>query len=177
MKTVVVYESKTGHTKQYAQWIAEELKADLFEARTAAPDLLQEYDIIIFGGRLYATGIDGIHLITKNDAKLQGKHIIVWATGANPGRPEEMNPVWEKNLSSEQLSRIKTFYLRGGFDYSKLGTKDKLLMQMMKSQIEHTKHRTQDQEDLLKAYEVPVNFVNRDNIQPLLAYVRSLEAK
>ncbi|GEA31640.1 flavodoxin [Clostridium beijerinckii] len=28
MKTVVIYKSKTGFTKKYAKWIAEELSAD-----------------------------------------------------------------------------------------------------------------------------------------------------
>jgi flavodoxin len=30
-KTVVIYKTKYGSAKQYAQWIAEELKCDLFE--------------------------------------------------------------------------------------------------------------------------------------------------
>lgn len=31
MKTVVIYKSKTGFTQKYAEWIAEDLSADLFE--------------------------------------------------------------------------------------------------------------------------------------------------
>lgn len=176
-KIVVVYESKSGHTKQYAEWISEELNADLFEARAATVELLQDYDLIIYGGRLYIIGIDGVKLITKNEAKLKDKHIVVWATGANPGRPEELESVWKKNFTLEQLARIKTFYLRGGFDYSKLSFKDKAFMQMMKLNIKRTRHRSQDQEELLQAFKTPVNFVAKENIQPLLAYVRSLEAE
>ena len=33
LRTVVIYRSTSGFTKRYAEWIAEELKADLFEAR------------------------------------------------------------------------------------------------------------------------------------------------
>jgi hypothetical protein len=66
MKTIVIYKSKTGYTKQYAQWIAEELSADILPADKVSFQKLAEYDCIIFGGRLYAVGIDGLSLIKKN---------------------------------------------------------------------------------------------------------------
>ena len=31
MKTVVIYKSRTGFTKKYAEWISEELSADIFD--------------------------------------------------------------------------------------------------------------------------------------------------
>lgn len=35
MKTVVIYNSQTGFTKRYAEWIAQSTKADCFELSTA----------------------------------------------------------------------------------------------------------------------------------------------
>lgn len=35
MKTIVIYNSQTGFTKRYAQWIAEETGADCLELSTA----------------------------------------------------------------------------------------------------------------------------------------------
>ena len=41
-KVVVIYKTKQGSTKQYAEWIAEEVKADLFaRSEVKATDLLQ----------------------------------------------------------------------------------------------------------------------------------------
>ena len=37
---VVIYKSKYGSTKQYAQWIAEELNTSLFEATSIDPSQL-----------------------------------------------------------------------------------------------------------------------------------------
>ena len=31
MKIIVIYKSKTGFTKRYAEWIAEELKCDIVQ--------------------------------------------------------------------------------------------------------------------------------------------------
>ena len=43
-----------------------ELKSILFECSQIKPEDLLQYDTIIFGGGLYASGINGISLITKN---------------------------------------------------------------------------------------------------------------
>ena len=63
MKSVVIYKSRSGFVKNYAQWIAEELSADIYDASMVKVDMLLEYDNIIYGG-LYISGINGIKLIT-----------------------------------------------------------------------------------------------------------------
>ena len=50
MKTVVIYNSQTGFTKRYAEWIAEETGADCFELNEAKKKSMDEYDAIVFGG-------------------------------------------------------------------------------------------------------------------------------
>jgi flavodoxin len=58
MKTLVVYKSKTGYTKKYAEWIAEELSADILEVSKVNINILASYDTVIFGGSLHAVGIN-----------------------------------------------------------------------------------------------------------------------
>lgn len=62
----VIYKSKYGSTKQYAEWISEALKADLFERGNIKYENLYKYKTIIFGGGLYASGIIGFDIIKKN---------------------------------------------------------------------------------------------------------------
>lgn len=50
--------------------------------------MLATYDTVIYGGGLYASGINGVKLITKNLDKLKNKKVIVFATGATPTRQE-----------------------------------------------------------------------------------------
>ena len=132
MKIVVIYKSKTGFTKKYAEWIAEKLSADIFNAAKVNINMLNKYDAIIYGGSLYAVGIIGVNLITKNINKLKDKKIVVFATGASPLRDEVVSEVINKNFTTEQQKYIKFFYLRGGFNYSKLNPFDKLLMILLK---------------------------------------------
>ena len=175
MKTIIIYKSKSGYTKTYAQWISEELSCDIQEAEKISPDDFTQYQIIIFGGGLYASGINGLKLITQNFDSLQNKHIFVWATGSNPGRQEELDEVWKYNFTPEQLQKIKTFYLRGGFDFSKLSIPDKILMRMLKRKLKATKVRSEDEEGMLKAYQFPENYCNKENITLLVKNIRDLE--
>ena len=46
----VVYCSRYGSTKQYAQWLAEDLGADLYDVRRVYKEKLETYDTIVFGG-------------------------------------------------------------------------------------------------------------------------------
>lgn len=174
MKTVVIYKSKSGYTKKYAEWIAEEIKCDIKENKNLKLSDIQDYDTIIYGGGLYATMINGIDLIKKNFQELKGKNIIVYATGSNPGRAEEMNKVWEATFTEEQRNVIHKFYLRGGFDYSNLSFGNKILMSMLKKKLQSEKNPTEDEKDLLKAYDEPIDFTNKDNIKGILECINSL---
>ena len=99
MKAVVIYKSKTGFTKKYAEWIAEDLLADIFDVSKVTINMLTEYDTIIYGGSLHAVGINGVKLITQNIDKLKDKKIVVFATGASPSREDVINEVRDKNFT------------------------------------------------------------------------------
>jgi menaquinone-dependent protoporphyrinogen IX oxidase len=176
MKTIVVYKSKTGYTKRYAEWIAEELSADIFEISKVTLNVLKNYDAIIFGGGLYAVGINGIKGFKQNLNDLKGKKIVVFATGVSPWREEAINKVKDQNLSSEEQERIRFFYMRGGFEYSRLNPVDKVLMMLLKWKIKGKsellkKKLTLDEKGMLSAYEKPVDFTKRKHIEEIIRYV------
>ncbi len=176
MKAVVVYSSKTGFTKKYAQWIAEELSADIFEASKVNIKMLDSYDAVIYGGSLYATGIRGVKLITKNLNKLKGKMLAVFAVGVSPARQEVIDDVSRMNFPKDTRECIRFFYFRGGFDYKSLPLKDKLLMTLLRKRVEGKKKRegqlTPDEAGMLAVYEKPADFTSRKNIEELVSYVK-----
>ena len=169
MKTIVAYKSKSGYTKRYAEWIAQELACDIKE-NAVLSDIIS-YDTIIYGGGMYAGGFNGVKLITKNLDKLSGKKIALFAVGSNPGREHEMKPFWDKVLTAEQQNHIGHFYLRGGFDFSKLTYGDKILMKMLKVRLQKLKERTEDEQGMLDAYDMPVDFRDKNNIKPLIEFI------
>lgn len=173
MKMVVLYKSKTGFSKQYAEWIAAELSADIFEVSTTNINMLTAYDTVIYGGGLYAGGINGTNYITQNLEKLKNKKNIVFATGVSPFREETISELRDKNFTSEEQKYIQFFYLRGGFDYSKLKTFDKVLMTLLKWKIKRKKKLTPDERGMLASYDKPVDFSRKKNIDEIIKYVNS----
>lgn len=172
MKTIVVYKSETGFTKKYAEWIAKELGADIFNISKVNIDILKSYDTIIYGGYLHAIGIGGVKLITKNLDKLKDKKLIVFATGATPPRVDDINKVRNKNFNIEQQKYVKFFYMRGGFNYEKLGFFDKLLMNMLRLMLKSKKELSPDERGMLLSYDKPIDFSDKRNIKDLILYVR-----
>jgi menaquinone-dependent protoporphyrinogen IX oxidase len=179
MKTVVIYKSRTGHTKQYAEWISEALQAELYEASYMTVDKLREYDTIIFGGNLHAVGIDGAKLITKNLKKLDGKRIIMFADGLSVPNESIRNEVLKNNFTAAEQSRIEFYYFRGGFDRAKLGAADKFLMSLLKRKIDKKKRTggelAADEKGMLAVWDKPTDFANKKYIEPLVASVKVAE--
>lgn len=168
MKTIVVYKSKYGYTKKYAQWLAESLGCDIKENASLAD--VMGYNAIIYGGGIYAGRINGAKLITKNLEKLSGKKLALFAVGSNVGRSEELEAFWKQALEENVRLNVPHFYLRGGFDYGRLGSVDRLMMNMLKKMLLKKDTLTEDDKGLLAAYETPVDFTDRKNLEEILKF-------
>ncbi len=173
-KIIVVYKSKYGTTKRYAEWIAEEVKADLFEQSAVSVEDLLKYDIIVYGGSLHAVGIKGLKLITGNYDKLKTRKIIVFGVGASSGKSNDLKKVVEHNFKGEMAGKIPFFYCRGGFNFQSLSLLDKAMMSALKTKIEMSKKSGMDSEtqEFLDSYDNPVDFTDKKYIAPLIEEIR-----
>lgn len=166
MRTIVVYRSKYGYTKKYAEWLAEGLGCDIKENASFAD--IASYDAVIYGGGIYAGRINGAKLITKNLSRLSGKKLVLFAVGSGVGRPQELEEFWAKALEETVREKIPHFYLRGGFDYSRLGNVDRLMMNMLKKMLLGKDTLTEDEKGLLAAYETPFDFTEKKNLDDII---------
>lgn len=173
MKTLVVYKSKSGFTKKYAEWIGKSLGAEIREASEVTVEALSAYDTLIYGGGLYAAGINGVKLITKNLERLKDKKIVVFATGASAPAEKVTNDILSANFSPAQLKQIRFFYLQGGFNYNKLTPFFKAVMSLMKWSLKKKKNLAPDEQGMLDAFDHPVDFTDQKNIKELISYVTS----
>lgn len=165
----VVYKSKYGTTKRYAEWIAEALGAVLLEASTVNSSQLVSFDAVIYGGGLYAGGISGVELVTKNPCKT----LIVFTVGTADPDTTDYAGILNKNFTQELLSETKVFHLRGGIDYKKLGLVNKGMMAMLKNMLlKKDKSELSDEDKaLLDTYGKKVDFTDRIAIEPIVAFV------
>lgn len=174
MKVAIIYSSKSGFTEKYAQWIAQETTGDLIALRDLSEKCLNGYDKLVYGGGLYAGGVNGLKKFKALTAHLPKEKLIYFATGATPAREGVALELVNGNFSEGEREGLQFFYFRGGFDYSLLGIVDKLLMNVMKLMIRRKKasERTPDESGMLAAYDHPVDFCDFKQIEPLIACIR-----
>ena len=61
MKTgIIIYQSKYGATKKYAQWLGEQTGYPCTEVSKADIGEVSKYDTVVLCGGIYASGIAGI---------------------------------------------------------------------------------------------------------------------
>ena len=171
----VIYKSYYGTTKQYAEWIAEALDAQLFEASSIKPTQLMNFDVVVFGGGLYAGGIIGVKLVTENPCN----SLIVFTVGAADPDTTDYSAILSKNFTQDLLPKVKVFHLRGGIDYAKLSIVHKGMMAMLKSMTSRTLKKSgaeasEEDKVFLESYGGKIDFTNRETIKPLIDYVRAI---
>lgn len=181
-KTVVIYESRYGSTKRYAQWISEELSCPLIRRKDFCSKDFSDYETIIYGGGLYAGSVVGIKLITQNTQLLSGKNLILFTCGiADPENPENISHIrtsLDKILPLEIFSQVKLFHLRGAIDYARLSPIYKAMMAMLRRMLlkKDTNNLSEEDMQILDTYGKSVDYIDKCTIQPLIQYVRSLAA-
>ena len=109
MKTVVIYNSQTGFTKRYAEWIAEETKADCFELSVAKKKNLEEYDTIVFGGWACAGGISKLSWFKGNLNKWNDKKLIAFCVGGSPIENPEIEEALKRNFDGAEFEKVHAF--------------------------------------------------------------------
>lgn len=178
--TAVIYKSKYGSTKKYAEWIGEELECDVLDTGSVSADTLKKYDTIIYGGGLFAGGVNGFNLITKNFDAVRDKNLILFTVGlADPNDTENTDHIKggiKKAVSPELFDKMKIFHLRGGIDYSNLGVVHKAMMAMLvKTMKSKDESELRDEDKLmLETYGQKVDFTDKESIKPLVEYVKAI---
>lgn len=128
MRTAVVYTGNTGFTEKYANWVANQLKCDLFRLEDVSPEDLKQYPLIVFGGWVKGGLVQGLDELR---GKVRGKY-IVFAVGALPKKEVNVAKLQEKN----DLEEVPTFYLEGGLRWYRLSEGNKAALTMYKETLQ-----------------------------------------
>lgn len=168
MKTVVIYNSQTGFTKRYAEWIADETGAECFELAVAKKKNMDNYDAIIFGGWACAGGISKLGWFKSNMDKWSGKKLIVFCVGGSPIESPEIENALRQNFNADEWKKVNAFYCPGGFCYEKMSTASKLMMKMFLTALKAKKDKTEEEEIMIKMIASSYDISDRKYIKPIL---------
>ncbi len=168
MKAIVIYNSQTGFTKRYAQWIAEASKADCLELSEAKKKNMAAYDTIIFGGWACAGGISKLGWFKNNMDKWADKKLIVFCVGGSPIDNPEIIPALHRNFTESEWKKINVFYCPGGFCYEKMSAPSKLMMKMFIKALKAKKDKTEADEEMIKMISSSYDISDKKYIEPVL---------
>ncbi len=172
MKTAVIYNSKTGFTKRYAQWIAEAASADCFELSEAKKKSMTGYDAIVFGGWACAGSISKLGWFKANIGKWTGKKLIVFCVGGSPAENPEIQPALQQNFKEFEPDRVNVFYCPGGFNYEKMSSGAKLMMKMFIKTLKAKKDKTEKDEEVIRMISSSYDISDKKYIEPILECLR-----
>lgn len=178
-KTAVIYLSKTGFTEKYAGWIALETGAKAISFRECTKNRLSEilntYDVIVFGSRLVGGMIEGLPKAKKMFFNNKNR-FLVFTTGASPDcdeTQETLKKMWEKNLTAEELEKIPHFYMQSGLCYEKMPFMERTMMNALKSVLKKKKSVEGIDEGMAKTIENSFDASDKKYIMPLAELLKN----
>ncbi len=168
MKTIVIYNSQTGFTKRYAEWIAKAAEADCYALADAKKKNLDEYEAIIFGGWACAGGISKISWFKSNMEKWENKKLIVFCVGGSPIENPEIETGLRKNFKESEWEKVSVFYCPGGFCYEKMSASSKLMMKMFIKALKAKKDKTKEEQEMIEMISHSYDISDEKYIEPIL---------
>lgn len=157
---IIVYESKTGFTKRYADMLA--AKTGLMAYPVKALSKLQRDEEIIFLGWMKVGKIQGLNKVRQLKLKL--------VCGSGTGRTAE--PDTETVVSRNKLEGLPFFYLRGGcFPLKQLKGMDKFMMRLFVKMLKGRKDQDEKLAESISIIENGFDGVKEDNLLPVLEWL------
>ncbi len=172
MNTIVVYNSKTGFTRRYGEWIAQELGCRVMPLKQAT---YSDCDVILYGGWLMAGKVAGLNKI-KTNPEVRAKKLIVYATGLTEmGNSEAIEKIRNDNLTASEQMDIPFYYFEGGINYETMGYFSKNLLKMLSKSLAKKKDRTEADTNMMKALASSTDHSDQAYIKPLIEYMEGLQ--
>ena len=172
-KSIVIYTSKRGSTRQYAEWIAEDLGCEALSLPDAKDADLHDYDCIIYGGWIRGSGIVDFDKFAKMlDVELM-KRLIVFGVGFADETAENYAQVWGYSLGKidpKNDNRVLMYILGGRYDPSAVTGMDKFLMKTMRAVLlsGSTKDSRKQADMMRERIDNGCDLVKRENIASLV---------
>ena len=127
-KQLIIYGSRYGSTRRYAERLAEMTGLEAVEYK-AVKDL-GDYDRIVYLGSLYAGGVTGLKQAV---GKMSPQQELIVATVGLADSTDAANVAHIRQSIKDQIpahfyDESRLFHLRGAIDYTKLNLKYRLMM-------------------------------------------------
>ncbi len=172
MKTLVVYTSQTGFTRRYAEWVAERMRADIFDLKDVQKkdiEYFKGYDAIVYAGWCMAGKVVKVNWFLDKASGLKEKKLAVIAVGGSPIDNPDVDVSMKNLMTDEQRQYIKAFYCQGGINYEKMKFGSRLAMKAFVKVLKNSKDEKQREVGNLIDHSYDISDVKY--IDPIIAFL------
>lgn len=142
---IVLYATKTGYSKKYAEYLAEELDYAIKPIQKANLFAVSCYPVVIFGGGLHHNRIDGIRGINEGFKYFGEQTLIIYSVGIASVNDDLVKQIRLKNFPDYPFDMYQFQYLSGG-----LTRKDCLPGGVMAKEIELYRQKRDEKKKLTR---------------------------
>ncbi|MFW3146899.1 MAG: flavodoxin domain-containing protein [Thermoplasmatota archaeon] len=165
MPGIILYMSKHGSTRQYAEWLAEETGFPLIDLKKENRPDLKGKDKVIIGSWILAGRMVAHGWMKKNWSKLEGKKVIVFSVSGDEPNEELRKKYMDASLPEAARGKVSFHSFQGRFRQE---DQNIFIRKMLKFAA-----RYENDGDLAKNMVLGVDGVRRENIRGILDDVAS----
>ncbi len=157
---VIVYESKTGFTKRYADMLSAKTGLKVYRVKELAK--VNRDEEIIFLGWMKVGKIQGLYKLRKYNLKV--------VCGSGTGQTAE--PDTEAVITRNNIKNIPFFYLRGGcFPLREIMGMDKIMLSMFIKMLKRRKDKDEKTDEAISIIENGFDGVREENLLPVIEWL------
>lgn len=161
MERLVIYCSKTGFTKSYADWLSEEIPCKTVSVEEAESMDLKKYNLVIFASSMYAGSIKKINWFKEKSEGIDNRILLV--TGAAP---------FDYQTFPKEAEEFRMFYLQSGLRYDKMGIKDRMMMKALLLFLRSKKDKNEEETALTQVISESHDNSSKENLLPVIQYIK-----
>jgi hypothetical protein len=162
VSVVIVYESKTGFTKKYADMLAAKTGLKAYSVKEISK--VNQNEEIIFLGWMKAGTIQGFKKLQKYNVKA-----VCGSGTARKAEPSEEAVIARNNVGSRPF-----FYLRGGcLPLKEMKGMDKFLLSMLLKMLKNRKEKDETIIETITNLENGFDGVKEENLKPVLEWLNT----
>lgn len=167
MRSVIIYKGKYGATRQYAEWLAEELHVPVASTEEYNPEELAASNVVIFGSSVYIGQLQIRQWLKEHQQELLNKKIFLFVVcGTPPSELAMLQPYVNSSVPLPLLKHIHIYFLHGRLVYKKLSRMDRFMLRMGSMFTRDPKTK----KTMLTDYDD----VRKENLFPLITEIRKI---
>ena len=164
MKSVILYGSRYGSARRYAQELSKQTDIPAVSYQEAPP--LSKLETIVYIGALYAGGVLGLTKTLRRQSFGEHQRLVIVTVGlADPDilqNRENIRNALQKQIPAQLYGRAAVFHLRGAIDYQALSLGHRTMMALLHRSLQKKPAEEWSEEDraLMETYGKQADFVD-----------------